>query len=49
MPPFKIVSDFRPTGDKHQAFDRLAARLECGSEHQSLVRTGIAEEMETGD
>ena len=40
MPPFKIVADFRPTGDQHQAVDSLVAGLE---------RIGIAEEMETGD
>jgi len=40
MPPFKIVSDFRPTRDQHQAVDRLVVEQE---------RIGIAEEMETGE
>ena len=47
MPPFKIVSDFGPTGDQPQAVDWLVKGLERGCEHQMLVRTGIAEEMET--
>ena len=47
MPPFKIVSYFRPTGDQPQAVDRLVARLEHGCEHQMLERIGTAEDMET--
>lgn len=49
MPPFKIVSDFQPTGDQPQAVDRLVEGLERGYKHQTLERIGIAEEMETGE
>lgn len=38
MPPFKIVSDFGPTGDQPQAVDRPVAGLE---------RIVTAEELET--
>jgi len=37
MPPFKIVSDFLPTGDQPQAVDRLAAGLEHGLKRQTLL------------
>jgi len=37
MPPFKIVSDFRPTGDQPQAVDRLVEGLERGYKHQTLL------------
>jgi len=37
MPPFKIVSDFGPTGDQPQAVDRLVAGLERGYKHQTLL------------
>lgn len=36
MPPFKIVSDFRPTGDQPQAADKLVEGLERGYGHQTL-------------
>ncbi|OGO42912.1 MAG: excinuclease ABC subunit B [Chloroflexi bacterium RBG_16_60_22] len=37
MAPFKIVSDFRMTGDQPQAVDRLAEGLEKGYKHQTLL------------
>jgi excinuclease ABC subunit B len=37
MPDFKIVSDFKPMGDQPQAVDRLAAGLERGHRHQTLL------------
>jgi excinuclease ABC subunit B len=37
MPPFKIVSDFKPTGDQPQAVDRLVEGLERGYKHQTLL------------
>ncbi len=37
MPNFKIVSDFRPTGDQPQAVDRLVEGLEHGYKHQTLL------------
>jgi len=49
MPPFKIVSDFRPTGDQPQAVDKLVKGLEGGYMHQMLECTGIAKKMEIGE
>jgi excinuclease ABC subunit B len=37
MPPFKIVSDFRATGDQPQAVDMLAAGVDDGLRHQTLL------------
>jgi excinuclease ABC subunit B len=37
MPPFKIVSDFRPTGDQPQAVEKLVEGLERGHKHQTLL------------
>jgi len=37
MPPFKIVSDFQPTGDQPQAADKLVQGLERGYGHQTLL------------
>jgi len=37
MPPFRIVSDFKPTGDQPQAVDRLVEGLERGYNHQTLL------------
>ena len=37
MPPFKIVSDFRPTGDQPHAVDKLVDGLERGYRHQTLL------------
>ena len=37
MPLFKIISDFRPTGDQPQAVDRLVEGLERGYKHQTLL------------
>ncbi|HEY3108489.1 MAG TPA: excinuclease ABC subunit UvrB [Chloroflexota bacterium] len=37
MPPFKVVSDFRPTGDQPQAIEKLAAGLKGGMKHQTLL------------
>jgi excinuclease ABC subunit B len=37
MPPFKIVSDFRMTGDQPQAVDSLVEGLDKGYKHQTLL------------
>jgi excinuclease ABC subunit B len=37
MPDFKIVSDFRMTGDQPQAVDKLAEGLGKGFKHQTLL------------
>ncbi|MFH1646837.1 MAG: DEAD/DEAH box helicase family protein, partial [Chloroflexota bacterium] len=37
MAPFKIVSDFRMTGDQPQAVDKLAEGLQKGYKHQTLL------------
>jgi excinuclease ABC subunit B len=37
VPPFKVVSDFRPTGDQPQAIEKLAAGLSAGMKHQTLL------------
>ncbi|MCX5998915.1 MAG: excinuclease ABC subunit UvrB, partial [Chloroflexi bacterium] len=37
MPQFKIVSDFRPTGDQPQAIDKLVAGLQRGHRQQTLI------------
>ena len=37
MPEFKIVSDFRPTGDQPQAVDSLVRGIEQGHRHQTLM------------
>jgi excinuclease ABC subunit B len=37
MPEFKIISDFKATGDQPQAVDKLAEGLEKGYKHQTLL------------
>jgi excinuclease ABC subunit B len=37
MPDFKIVSDFKMTGDQPQAVDKLVAGLDKGFKHQTLL------------
>ena len=37
MPDFKIVSDFRMTGDQPQAVDKLVEGLDKGFKHQTLL------------
>ena len=37
MPEFKLVSDFRPTGDQPQAIDKLMAGLSQQMKHQTLL------------
>lgn len=37
MPPFKIVSEFKPTGDQPQAIDKLVEGVEQGLTHQTLL------------
>ncbi len=37
MPEFKLVSDFRPTGDQPQAIDALVAGLNQQMRHQTLL------------
>ena len=36
MPPFKVVSDFKMTGDQPQAVDKLVAGLQQGHRYQTL-------------
>src|ERR671937_974457 len=37
MPPFKVVSEFEPTGDQPQAVDRLAEGVLRGNDYQTLL------------
>src|SRR5438270_13575709 len=37
MSKFKIVSDFKPTGDQPQAIEQLARGVENGEKHQVLL------------
>src|SRR3954451_24002817 len=37
MPPFKLYSDFRPTGDQPAAIDKLIEGLEHGDRYQTLL------------
>ena len=37
MPPFKLASDFQPTGDQPQAIEKLADGLQKGYQHQTLL------------
>ena len=37
MPPFKIVSDFRPTGDQPEAIEALTRGLQQGMRAQTLL------------
>ncbi|MBI2936138.1 MAG: DEAD/DEAH box helicase family protein, partial [Chloroflexi bacterium] len=37
MPPFRIVSEFRPTGDQPQAIEKLVRGLEEGLHYQTLL------------
>ncbi|MBE0465896.1 MAG: excinuclease ABC subunit UvrB [Candidatus Desulforudis sp.] len=37
MPPFKLVSDYRPQGDQPQAIEALVRGLNQGARHQTLL------------
>ena len=37
MPDFKLVSDFKSTGDQPQAIEKLVAGLDAGQREQKLV------------
>ena len=37
MPEFKVVSDFKPTGDQPKAIEQLVAGLHEGHQHQTLL------------
>ncbi len=37
MPPFRVVSEFQPTGDQPQAIAQLAEGIEQGLQHQVLL------------
>ncbi len=37
MPPFRLVSEFQPTGDQPQAIAKLVAGLQQGYVHQTLL------------
>lgn len=37
MPSFKIISDFKPTGDQPQAIEKLVSGIESNEKHQVLL------------
>lgn len=37
MPPFQLVSEFKPTGDQPQALEQLVQGIEAGMKHQVLL------------
>src|SRR3990167_8200859 len=37
MAKFKIISDFKPTGDQPQAVEQLVGGIKSGKEHQVLL------------
>jgi len=37
MEKFKLISDYKPSGDQPQAIDKLVERVENGAEHQVLL------------
>jgi len=37
MPEFRVISDFRPTGDQPQAIEKLVEGLKKGYKHQTLL------------
>ncbi len=37
MPPFRVVSEFEPTGDQPQAIEKLVQGVEAGLRHQVLL------------
>ena len=37
MPPFKVVSDFQPTGDQGPAIEALSKGIQAGERHQTLL------------
>ena len=37
MPEFKVVSEYKPSGDQPQAIEKLAAGLEAGLRQQVLL------------
>jgi primosomal protein N' len=37
MPPFRVVSEFQPTGDQPQAIAQLAEGIQQGLQHQVLL------------
>lgn len=37
MPPFRLVSDYQPTGDQPQAIERLVSAVEAGHRHTVLL------------
>lgn len=37
MPPFKVISEFQPTGDQPQAIEKLSQGIESGFRHQVLL------------
>jgi excinuclease ABC subunit B len=37
MPPFKVISEFQPTGDQPQAIEKLTQGIESGFRHQVLL------------
>ncbi len=37
MKKFKLISDYKPSGDQPQAIDKIVERVEMGAEHQVLL------------
>ena len=37
MPPFKITSEFRPSGDQPEAIEQLVEGVHAGQEHVTLL------------
>ena len=37
MPPFQLVSDFKPTGDQPEAIAKLVKGIHKGYQHQVLL------------
>jgi excinuclease ABC subunit B len=37
MPAFRIHSEYRPQGDQPKAIERLAASIDAGNRHQTLL------------
>ena len=50
MPKFKILSDFKPTGDQPQAIEKLSDGVIKGLKHQVLLGvTGFGQDFYHGE
>ena len=46
MPPFKITSEFRPSGDQPEAIEQLVEGVQAGEQHVTLLgATGHREDV----